>query len=93
MTFEIVLLEISAGLVWTDSPVGLGVNPTLHLSPSHYIFAGRIAFSNKHFYLLSNTGTVVIIEILADVYAAKVKNAVISINTVFQTLIPHFQST
>lgn len=61
-------------LVWTDSPVGLDVNPTLYLSSSHFIFAGRIAFSNNRFYLLSNTGTVVIIEILAVVYAAKVKN-------------------
>lgn len=74
MTFDIVLLEISAGFVWTDSPMGLGVNPALHLSSSHHIFAGRAAFSNKHLSLLSNIGTVVIIEILADVYAAKIKN-------------------
>lgn len=38
------------------------------------IFLLRIAFSNNYFYLLSNTRRVVIIEILADVYAAKVEN-------------------
>lgn len=82
MTFGIVLLEISAGLVWTDSPMGL------YLSPGHYIFAGRIAFSNNHFYLLSNTGTVVIIKILAGVYAAKVKNTTPTLTS--KLLIPDF---
>lgn len=50
---------------------GLGCQPNLGL----YIFAGRVTFSNNHFCLFSNIGTVVIIEILADVYAAKIKMA------------------
>lgn len=56
-------------------PNGLGCHPILYLSSSHYIFAERMVFSDSHFYVLSNAGTIVIIEILADVYAAKVKNA------------------
>lgn len=48
---------------------GLGCQPNLGL----YIFARIVTFSNNHFSLFSNIGTVVIIEILADVYAAKIK--------------------
>lgn len=62
---------------WWNSLLGLfGVNrlgcqPSIYIGL--YIFAGRVPFTKNQFCVLSKIGTVAIIEILGDDYAAKIK--------------------